>query len=168
MGQFPVSIPSLIPLMHTTFAEAVQEAVRRDSRYAPQAYRLVQAALARAGEIFPKRDGDRHVSGQELLAGFREAALEEFGPMALTILNLWGLRSGLDVGHIVYNLIDLQYFGKSEGDRLEDFEGGYTFEEAFLGPFLPRNWRVDDMLPQLRQNHAQSGAPAPGNRQPLS
>jgi uncharacterized repeat protein (TIGR04138 family) len=57
--------------------------------------------------------------------------------MALTTLDMWGIRQGEDVGNIVYNLIDVGYFGKNEGDTIEDFSGGYDFEEAFLRPFQP-------------------------------
>ena len=49
--------------------------------------------------------------------------------MALTVLNEWGLERGEDVGNIVYNLIETGYFGKNEGDSIEDFAGGYEFDE---------------------------------------
>jgi len=34
------------------------------------------------------------------------------------------------VGNIVYNLISVGYFGKSEGDSLEDFDHGYKFDRG--------------------------------------
>ena len=61
--------------------------------------------------------------------------------MALFVLEEWGLHRGLDVGHIVYNLIDVGYFGRNEGDCLEDFDGGYDFTTAFTEPFLPSSAR---------------------------
>jgi uncharacterized repeat protein (TIGR04138 family) len=57
--------------------------------------------------------------------------------MALHLLNDWGIQRGEDIGNIVYNLIDTGYFGKKDGDSLEDFAGGYDFEQAFGTPFLP-------------------------------
>ena len=29
--------------------------------------------------------------------------------------------------------------GRTENDSLDDFEGGYTFKEAFEHPFLPKD-----------------------------
>lgn len=127
--------------MSHLFAKAVHEALQRDPRYRPEAYDLVRLALSHASELFRKGEEDQHVSGQELLEGFRQYVIQEFGPMALTTLSQWGLREGLDVGHIVYNLIEVGYFGKNEGDSLEDFCGGYDFEAAFTDPFIPSKSR---------------------------
>ncbi len=124
--------------MNPLFAQAVQHALQRDERYRPEAYELVRLALNHAAELFRKDQEDQHVTGQELLEGFRQYVLKEFGPMSLTTLHQWGLTEGLDVGHVVYNLIEVGYFGKNDGDSLEDFGGGYDFEPAFIEPFLPR------------------------------
>jgi uncharacterized repeat protein (TIGR04138 family) len=43
----------------------------------------------------------------------------------------------VDVGHIVFKLIEVGLFGKSEEDDLSDFENLYDFKEAFLRPFEP-------------------------------
>ena len=125
--------------MHPVFAQAVHAAIQRDPRYRPEAYDVVRLALNHASELFRKGQEDQHVTGQELLEGFRQYVLQEFGPMSLTTLEQMGIREGLDVGHIVYNLIEVGYFGKNEGDSLQDFAGGYCFAEAFTQPFLPRS-----------------------------
>ena len=124
-----------------SFEEAVERSSQHDSRYLPGAYDFVRDALHLAVKKFCAGDEAEHVSGQQLLEGVRELALKEYGPMALTILQQWGLRQGIDVGNIVYNLIHVGYFGKSEGDSLEDFDHGYKFEEAFTTPFLPVSQR---------------------------
>ncbi len=124
-----------------SFEEAVARSFKLDPRYQPGAYDFVREALHIAVKKFRGGDEAQHVSGRELLEGVREHALKEYGPMALTILNQWGLRRGIDVGNIVYNLITVGYFGKSDGDSLEDFGDGYSFEEAFTAPFLPKNKR---------------------------
>ncbi len=121
-----------------SFEEAVQRCIKIDPRYQPGAYDFVRDALHIAVKKYCEGDEAQHVSGQQLLEGVREHALKEYGPMSLTILNQWGLRRGTDVGSIVYNLISINYFGKSDGDSLEDFDGGYQFEEAFTTPFLPK------------------------------
>lgn len=120
-----------------SFGEAIHLCLEKDPRYHPSAYELVRDALHVACSKFRDGADDKHVTGQELLEGFREHVIQEFGPMSLTILEEWGVTRGLDVGHIVYNLINVGYFGKNEGDSLEDFDGGFTFAKAFTEPFLP-------------------------------
>lgn len=122
-----------------SFEEAVERSIRLDPRFQAGAYEFVRDVLHTAVKKF--RDGDeaQHVSGQELLEAMKDMALIEYGPMAKVVLNQWGLQKGDDVGSIVYNLIEVGYFGRSDGDTLEDFKGGYDFEEAFTRPFLPRS-----------------------------
>jgi uncharacterized repeat protein (TIGR04138 family) len=121
-----------------SFEEAIQRAILRDPRYTAGAYEFVRDALHVSVEKYRGGDEAQHVSGQELLIGVRELALKEFGPMALTILNTWGLTQGIDVGNIVYNLIEVGYFGRSEGDSLDDFADGFSWEQAFQQPYLPK------------------------------
>jgi uncharacterized repeat protein (TIGR04138 family) len=125
-----------------SFADAVRRSIQNDPRYHPAAYELVRDALHIAAKKFRDENADdQHVSGQELLAGFRDHVLSEYGPMSNIILDQWGLQRGEDVGNIVYNLIDVGYFGKNDGDSLEDFAGGYDFATAFSEPFLPSSAR---------------------------
>ena len=63
--------------------------------------------------------------------------LAQFGPMARVVLVTWRLESTLDVGHVVFNLIEAEVFSKSEADQLSDFDGVFGFEEAFDAPFRP-------------------------------
>lgn len=120
------------------FDEAVQLSIDRDPRFQPEAYEFVREALHVAVKKFCNGDDGQHVGGQQLLEGVRQHALKEYGPMALFVLRQWGVHQGIDVGHIVYNLINAKYFGKSHGDSLEDFAGGPDFEEALTSPFLPK------------------------------
>ena len=121
------------------FHLAIHQAVQKDPRYHPHAYEFVRDALHAAVKHFRSGQEDQHVTGQEVLEGVRLFALEEYGPMAFTILSQWGLNRGEDVGNVVYNLIDTGYFGRNEGDSLEDFSGGYVFAEAFSKPFEPQS-----------------------------
>ena len=109
----------------------------RDGRYRPDAYSFVAEALdvtvkdVRAANP----DHDRHVTARELLEGIRTYALDEFGPMAYTVFAEWGLHETMDFGEIVYNLIDIGRFGKTEEDKKEDFRDVFSFDEAFLAPY---------------------------------
>ncbi|MDB6137671.1 MAG: protein restricted to Verrucomicrobia-Planctomycetes group [Verrucomicrobiaceae bacterium] len=120
------------------FEEAVQLSIDRDSRYQHEAYEFVREALHVAVKKFCNGDDGQHVGGQQLLEGVRDHAVREYGPMAVFVLRQWGVTRGLDIGHIVYNLINAKYFGRNQGDSLEDFAGGPDFEEALSAPFRPQ------------------------------
>lgn len=124
------------------FSEVVDLIRKEDSRFGKGAYRFVQEALdftIRKRQKQKPRPSSRHVSGQELLEGIREFALEQYGPMTKTLFSEWGIEESIHFGEIVFQLIDYGILGKTEEDRLEDFANGYDFEEAFCNPFLPKS-----------------------------
>lgn len=126
--------------MHeATFEEGIELILIKDQRYDRDAYVFVREALDHTQKAIIKENRGqlRHVSGQELLGGIRDYALEQFGPMAITVLEEWGIRECADFGEIVFNMVEASVLAKTEEDSREDFQGGYNFEEAFRDPFLP-------------------------------
>jgi uncharacterized repeat protein (TIGR04138 family) len=124
------------------FAAVVALIRREDPRFDAQAYVFVRQGLDHAVKEMRKADGkrieqSRHLSGPELLLGLRVYALEQYGPLARTVLDSWGVRSCGDFGDIVFNLIEYKVFSKTDEDTREDFAEIYTFAEAFEAPFLP-------------------------------
>jgi uncharacterized repeat protein (TIGR04138 family) len=121
------------------FAEALDSIVASDPRYARDAYVFLRDALDFTTKQQKKIKGAtvRHVAGPELLDGVRQYALQEFGPMAMTVFSFWGIHCCEDIGHMVFNLIEAGIFGKTEKDSLEDFKNVYDFEAAFVKPFMP-------------------------------
>lgn len=122
------------------FNEALNQIQAEDLRYRPQAYHFIREALDFSIKHFAKpMDGPgRHVSGAELLEGIRRFALLEYGPMSMTVLHHWGVRTTGDFGHLVFNLVEKGVLGKTKEDRLEDFLDGYDFDDVFRKPFRPR------------------------------
>src|SRR6202040_2003319 len=45
-------------------------------------------------------------TGRQLLEGIRDYALAQFGPMAMTVLEEWGIRGCSDFGEIVFNMVE--------------------------------------------------------------
>ena len=121
------------------FEEELEKILARDERYAREAYLFVREALDHTQKMIgrPPRNEIRHVSGGQLLEGARDYALNHFGPMALTVLEEWGIRSCEDVGEIVFNMVESAMLAKTEQDTIADFESGYDFDDAFRKPFLP-------------------------------
>src|SRR3954466_755539 len=121
--------------------------LREDPRYRQEAYLFVRDGLDYAHEVLGMGKADeeskkrgrgkkgRHVSGQELCVALKQYALDQYGYMAKTVLNSWGIRETGDFGEIVYNLIRAKVMTKSEEDRREDFDNVYDFEKAFVKEF---------------------------------
>ena len=107
----------------------------RDERYSPEAYLLVIGAVESVLSRIPEM---RHISGRELCDGIRALAVAKFGPMAKEVLNFWGVRSTVDFGNIVFNLVDAGLLLKTEEDCIDDFLGVYDFTDVFeLDYFKP-------------------------------
>jgi uncharacterized repeat protein (TIGR04138 family) len=114
------------------------ELVRRDPRYAYEAYEFIFAALEYTLHMLDKQDGEsgpRHVSGAELMDGVRELALHEFGLMARTVFRQWGINATGDFGNIVFNLIEAELMSKTPEDSLVDFQDRYDLDEALVRDF---------------------------------
>lgn len=108
--------------------ETIEHIVKRDARYKIDAYNFVLQAL---NYTVSKLKKSRHVTGRELLEGIRQYVKEQFGPMARTVLEHWGINFTEDFGNIVFNLVDAKILSKTEEDSIEDFKDGYDFKEAF-------------------------------------
>jgi uncharacterized repeat protein (TIGR04138 family) len=122
----------------------LDDVVRRDPRYAYEAYEFLFEALKhtqhRLGRVPPgdaAPDEDYHVSGPELLDGVRELALREFGLMARTVFRQWGIDATADVGELVFNLIDAGLMSKTPDDHRRDFVDVYDLDEALS------NYRIE-------------------------
>src|SRR5262249_54579177 len=132
---------SLTAMQAPPFDETLESILRKDHRYPRDAYQFVREALDHTQKQVAKggKETVRHVSGQELLAGIREFALQEYGPMTQAVLEEWGVRRCEDFGEIVFNMVESDLLAKTKSDSREDFKGGYDFEEAFRRPFLPQS-----------------------------
>ena len=127
-------------MQEINFDEAVEQILARDSRYTREAYVFVREALDYTQKVVGKetRGAIRHVSGQELLDGIRRFALNQFGPMVVTVFEEWGVHNCRDFGEIVFNMVESSLLAKTEKDTRTDFQNGYDFTEAFRKPFWPQ------------------------------
>ena len=80
-------------------------------------------------------EGQRHLTGRELCESIRRLALEQFGYMAKTVLNSWGVHKTGDFGEIVFNLIEIGEMSKTKHDRREDFDDVFDFETGLVQEF---------------------------------
>ncbi len=122
------------------FDEELEKILAKDPRYPREAYLFVREALDHTQKMVgkpAKEDLPRHVSGQQLLEGIREYALQQYGPMSMMVLAEWGIHRCEDFGEIVFNMVENSLLAKTDKDSRDDFRPGYDFETAFRKPFLP-------------------------------
>jgi uncharacterized repeat protein (TIGR04138 family) len=136
-----------VPRTPTVELPPLVRLIAEDQRYRIEAYHFVGAGLEHAQEVLglgrvhaaPKgrrKSGSsrvvRHLSGQELCLSLKHLAHEKYGYLAKLVLASWGIHSTSDFGEIVYNLIRIGKMSKSAGDRREDFDDVYDFEQALV------------------------------------
>lgn len=97
---------------------------------------LGEDALERLiGRDDAESEPERHVTGQELCEAMRQYAHDQYGYLAKSVLNHWGIYSTGDFGEIVFNLIEIEQMRKTPNDRREDFENVFDFDEGFQHNF---------------------------------
>lgn len=114
--------------MNRQFDVIIDGILGKDPRYKPDAYELVMEALSFTQKKFRRV---KHVTGEELLAGIKELLMEKFGPLTLSVLEHWGIKSTEDFGNIVFNLVENKVLSKTEEDTIESFRKGFDFQETF-------------------------------------
>ena len=114
--------------MNAAFYSIIENICEKDLRYKEEAYQFVMEALTYSQKKFKS---PKHVPGESLLEGMKELILQRYGPLAMTVLQHWGVKSTEDFGHIVYNLVENQLMGKSVEDTFDSFRDAYNFDEVF-------------------------------------
>lgn len=112
----------------------------KDGRYAPEAFHFLYESLDHAVKLAGRENEEgtaRHVTGQELLAGMRQNAIEQFGPLAGAVWRAWGIRDTLDWGRIVFLLVEEGMLNRQDTDSIEDFRAGFDFDSAFVTSYRP-------------------------------
>lgn len=113
--------------------QKMAEILNKNLDYDFEAYRFLMEGL---NHTVSKLDKPRHVTGEELLEGIREHALHQFGPMAKTVLNYWGVTKTGDFGRMVFDLVEAGLLRKQAQDKIEDFKDLYDFDKVFAGNCL--------------------------------
>jgi uncharacterized repeat protein (TIGR04138 family) len=110
------------------FHKIVEAICEKELRFKPDAYEFIMQALGFTQKQCKKTG---HLTGQEVALGVRDFAIQQFGPMAKTVLNHWGIRTTADIGTLVFIMIENKLLSKQESDAIDDFSNVYDFESAF-------------------------------------
>ena len=142
--------------------DPLRRVAKEDGRYRLQAYQFLFDALDATVRITGKveeKGPEKHVTGRELLEGMRQYASQLFGPLAAQVWRSWGVKSTDDWGHIVFNLVENEMLRRQDSDTIEDFKGGYDFEDVFVRAYKPMLPGELDAVP--RPPTADSDGPQP-------
>lgn len=115
--------------------------IAKNTKYDRMAFLFVLDAL---NYTLLTRKAQGHISGQILLEGIKEFAIERFGYLGLIVFQQWGLKTTEDFGKIVFILADHKMLGRSEKDSEEDFKNGWDFNAVFK-PELTRRHHVPNL-----------------------
>jgi uncharacterized repeat protein (TIGR04138 family) len=123
----------------------IEELVRRDPRYPPEAYEFVFEALAyankRLGRVRAETGAaenasqEEHVSVAEFFEGLRELALRDFGLMAPAVFRQWGVRRTDDFGEIVFNLIGAGLLDPTTADDRGAFHEHFDLDDGLVSGY---------------------------------
>ena len=111
------------------FREGIMDQIRlREQRFDERAYLFVLSSLEHSQTRLSER---RHITGPELAHSCRDLALHRFGVMARLVLESWGVRATMDIGDIVFTLVDMGLLVSQPQDSRNDFFGVFDFADAF-------------------------------------
>ena len=125
-------------MQEVNFDEALDKILAANPRYSRDAYHFLKESLDFTQKLVAKENKSKerkHVTGQELLDGIRQHALQQFGPMTVTVFAEWGVTNCKDFGEMVFNMVESSLLAKTEKDSRDDFQAGYDFSDAFEKPF---------------------------------
>ena len=127
--------------MKINASEVLRRVVAEHREYRSDAYNYIY-------DLTTSSDGNRpdslqsqkgkHMTAKELYNAFCHQALEEYGPMASTVLGMWGLRTTRDVARATYHLIHAGLISKQRDESINDFLSLPPLEDMLENPFKPR------------------------------
>lgn len=123
----------------------IEELVRCDPRYPPEAYEFVFDALSYANKRLRRvkaeagagesASQEEHVSVAEFFEGLRELALRDFGLMAPVVFSQWNVRRTDDFGEIVFNLIGAGLLDPTTADDRGAFHDHFDLSNGLVSGY---------------------------------
>ena len=111
----------------------IDRIIKEDGRYHPDAFRFLHEALGRAvSEVHGENaTPGGHVTGQQLCMSIRDIAIERWGMMAAAVFRRWGICESIDIGNMVYLMIENGILRKNDDDTVEDFRNVFNLDRDF-------------------------------------
>jgi uncharacterized repeat protein (TIGR04138 family) len=156
-------------MQEVSFEDALEIITLKDPRYPREAYLFVREALDHTQRCLAKeKHGNiRHVSGQELLGGIKDYASSQFGPMAMMVLQEWGIHSCQDFGQLVFNMVETGGCPTLSNDDILDFEAFLKLLRTHPDPVSSFLWQNLSGAARSRLDEASEKPATPDAREIL-
>src|SRR6185436_19849370 len=125
----PLHEESSAAVPELAFRDGIMDRIRmREQRFDERAYLFVLGALEYCQQRLPER---RHISGRELALACRDLALDRFGVLARLVLESWGIHNSLDIGDVVFTLVELELLMTETTESRDELSDVFDFDQAF-------------------------------------
>ena len=102
--------------------------VEKDPKYSKDAYLFCLQVVKKTLQSQPLRG---HVRGAVIVEVLYSEARNQFGPLAKTVLEHWGIHSPRCIGDIIFRLVEEGILNKSSQDSIQDFEASPSMDMIF-------------------------------------
>lgn len=126
--------------MKTDFYDTLLNIHEEHPVYHVDAYRFLYLASSPLSYLLlprRKRFQNRHLSAKEYYEKLCELALHEYGPMAKTVFEHWGLKTTQDIARATYYMIDAGILSKQKDESIDDFAPLRPLSEVLSAPYTP-------------------------------
>jgi len=116
--------------------DIIENIVSRNPQYKQEAFYYVARVIESLHEkIIREEQKRRHVSGRELVFEMVRLAGEDYGYLAYTVFEEWGIHTTGDIGEIVFLMVENEILAAQSSDSRNDFKDlcdlKKTFEEEY-------------------------------------
>lgn len=134
-------------MIDAKFIKTVNDIIVEDPRFDAEAYNFISNAVVYTSQKVKDEESNmqRHISGQELLEGIKDFAVEEYGPIAPEVLRHWGLTDSKSIGEVVFNMVNKNLLGSTNEDSIDDFIDSYDIDQKFSERFKPKKASKTDI-----------------------
>lgn len=123
--------------MDADFKKKIFKLRKIDSRYEADAYTFIMECF-RFSSGKKTRTQTRNLKAREICEAVKDLALENFGPMAGTVLSEWGVKNTADIGQLVKGLVEVKILAEEADDSYDLFNDLFDFHEVFEKPYEPK------------------------------
>lgn len=118
--------------------DIIRSLAEEDKRYKKEAFYYVARAVESSHDrIVSTEKNKRHITGRELIDEMICLGAEDFGFLARTVFEEWGICSTDDIGEIVFLMVEKGILSAQESDSKADFRNilslGRVLEDYYSG-----------------------------------
>lgn len=112
--------------------DVIERIASQNRGYEKGAFYYIAKAIESSHEKIKKKEKrKRHISGSELVEEIVNMAKEEYGYLAKTVFDEWGIKTTEDIGEIVFIMVKNGILSAQKSDSKDDFKNLFDFAKVF-------------------------------------